>query len=163
MTTRQRQLSGFAKLLEIFASSKFGGWCFVHIFPHIDRPLMKFSGGRFNLGFGQPIGIISHVGAKSGLTRKTPLLITPDGDNWLIVASKAGHEKHPAWYYNLKANSAIKLLLQGREYACIAEEATGDAYKDAWAKVNDFYQGYEIYQARAGKRKIPVFILKQTS
>ena len=163
MNSRQRQLTRFERLLENFAATRLGGWLFVNVFPHIDRPLMKLSGGRLNTGFGQPIGIVSNIGARSGLKRETPLLCTPDGDNWLIVASKAGAEKHPAWYYNLKANPEVTLFLRRKTYPCIAEEVTGEERADAWAKVVDFYRGYGIYQERAGEREIPIFRLVQVA
>ena len=43
-------------------------------------------------------------GAKSGTKRTSPLLYFKDGDDLVIVASKGGFPKHPAWYHNLMAN-----------------------------------------------------------
>ena len=48
--------------------------------------------------------LLDHVGAKSGRRRTTPLLYTADGDDVVVVASKGGYPKHPAWFHNLRAN-----------------------------------------------------------
>ncbi|MBA2793537.1 MAG: nitroreductase family deazaflavin-dependent oxidoreductase, partial [Thermoleophilaceae bacterium] len=49
-----------------------------------------------------PMLLLDHVGAKSGTRRTSPLVYVRDGDDVMIVASKGGHPKHPAWYHNLK-------------------------------------------------------------
>ena len=52
-----------------------------------------------------PILLLDHVGAKSGKRRTHPLIyVTDDDENRVIVASKGGVDKHPAWYHNLKAH-----------------------------------------------------------
>ena len=48
--------------------------------------------------------LLDHVGAKSGTLRTTPLLFVEDGEDLLLIASKGGFPKHPAWYHNLMAN-----------------------------------------------------------
>jgi len=47
--------------------------------------------------------LLDHVGAKSGVKRTSPLLYVRDGEDLVIVASKGGYPKHPAWYHNLMA------------------------------------------------------------
>lgn len=53
-----------------------------------------------------PMLLLDHVGAKSGRNRTTPLAYLRDGDNLVIVASKGGHPRNPAWYHNLRAGWA---------------------------------------------------------
>ena len=48
--------------------------------------------------------LLDHVGAKSGTHRYTPLVFARDGQNVVLIASKGGYPKNPAWFYNLKAN-----------------------------------------------------------
>src|SRR5262245_36030696 len=55
-------------------------------------------GGRSQ---GAPAVLVEHVGRKSGKHRTTPLITTEDGDNIVLIASKGGVEKHPAWFLNL--------------------------------------------------------------
>ena len=52
----------------------------------------------------QPMLLLDHVGAKSGARRTTPLVYVDDGPDVVLVASKGGHPKDPAWYHNLRAH-----------------------------------------------------------
>ena len=68
------------------------------------RRSTALTGGRFLVG---PLGasrtvLVDHVGRKSGKRRTTPLLYIADGDDVVIVASKGGSHKHPAWWLNLR-------------------------------------------------------------
>src|SRR5882762_839253 len=102
MPERRRHLSTIDKVLEAFAKTKVGGFYFVNIGNKIDRPLLKMSNGRISVKFfsSTPVLLLKHTGAKSGLTRETPLVYTPDGDSVILVASNAGSSKNPAWYAN---------------------------------------------------------------
>ena len=51
-----------------------------------------------------PLMLLTTTGAKSGKPFTTPLVYTKDGDRIVIIASKGGFPKHPAWYHNLKAH-----------------------------------------------------------
>src|ERR1035441_4450978 len=51
-----------------------------------------------------PMLLLDHVGAKSGIKRTTPLVYVEDDHDVVIVASKGGHPRNPAWYHNLRAN-----------------------------------------------------------
>lgn len=95
-----------------------------------------------------------------GQERRTPLTFLPDGDAIVLVASKAGSEKHPAWYHNLRANPEVRFLAKGRERAYRAHDAEGAERDRLWAAVNDLYAGYETYQGRTGGRRIPVVVLE---
>jgi len=156
----QRNLTWWQRPLFAFASSKAGGWYFIHIASRIDRVLLRLSRGRWSNGLGQPVGMLKIKGAKSGLIRETILLCTPDGENYIVVASRAGDTKHPAWYYNLRANPEIRLLIGGQERSFVAHEASGAERDDLWRKAVWFYPGYAAYEKRAGSRLIPVFLLR---
>ena len=54
-------------------------------------------------GISAPMLLLDHVGAKSGTKRTSPLLYIRDGDDLVIVASKGGYPKNPAWFHNLRA------------------------------------------------------------
>src|SRR5438093_13633459 len=51
-----------------------------------------------------PMLLLDHVGAKTGAKRTTPLAYVPDGDDVVLVGSKGGNDRNPAWVHNLKAN-----------------------------------------------------------
>src|ERR671938_295309 len=61
-----------------------------------------------------PMLLLDHVGAKSEKKRTTPLLYIEDGDDLVIVASKGGHPRHPAWWVNLRAQPETTVEV-GRE------------------------------------------------
>ncbi|MFT7597380.1 MAG: deazaflavin-dependent oxidoreductase (nitroreductase family) [Acidimicrobiales bacterium] len=60
--------------------------------------------GRFE---GNPMILLTTTGAKSGQERVSPLTITMDGDRIVLIASRAGDVRHPAWYHNLVANPDV--------------------------------------------------------
>ena len=104
--------------------------------------------------------LLDHVGAKSGTKRTTPLVYFPDGENLVIVASKGGHPKHPAWFHNLRANPETEVQVGTRRLRVTARVA-GDAERDRlWPKAVDAYSGYAGYQKRT-ERKIPLVVLER--
>jgi deazaflavin-dependent oxidoreductase (nitroreductase family) len=110
---------------------------------------------------GQPMLLLHTRGAKSGQPRTTPLLYTPHGDGFIIVASKAGATHHPAWYHNIRAYpDDVAIEIGGRRTAVTPHVAEGTERAELWREVNENYNGYETYQGRAGKRVIPVLLLE---
>jgi deazaflavin-dependent oxidoreductase (nitroreductase family) len=104
--------------------------------------------------------LLDHVGAKSRKKRTIPLLYTRDGDDVVIVASKGGYPKHPAWYHNLRANPDTTIQVgseRRRVHARVAEPAERARL---WPKVVDTYGGYADYQRRT-EREIPLIILER--
>ena len=148
--------------LQNFARSRVGGWMFVNVFNPIDRFLMSKTRARINVGIGskfQKNGVLlGCTGARSGLKREVPLLTTPVGQQFVLIASKAGAPEHPAWYGNLKANPDCTLTVGGRVLRCVAHEAEGDERERFWRAAVDNYAGYEDYQRRT-ERRIPVMVL----
>ncbi|HEY7631788.1 MAG TPA: nitroreductase family deazaflavin-dependent oxidoreductase [Thermoleophilaceae bacterium] len=125
----------------------------------MDPFLLKLSRGRFSVAMGQPVLLVTVTGAKSGVPRETPLLFAVDGDNLVVVASKAGSPHHPAWYHNVKANPTVDILAPGgRSGRYLGHEAEGEERARLWDEVNDLYSGYDVYQDRAGSRRIPVIV-----
>lgn len=110
---------------------------------------------------GQPILLLHTRGARSGQPRTTPLLYTPHGNGFVVVASKAGAAHHPAWYHNLRAHpDDVAVEVGGRRTTVHSRVAEGPERVELWELVNDNYTGYTTYQARAGDRVIPVVLLE---
>ena len=106
-----------------------------------------------------PMLLLDHVGAKSGTKRTSPLVYIEDGKDIVIVASKGGNPKHPAWYHNLRANPDTHVQAGTRRVAVRARVATAAERKRLWPKAVDVYGGYAGYQERT-ERKIPLVILE---
>jgi len=122
----------------------------------------RATGGRIgHTGPGLPtMLLLDHVGAKSGTKRTTPLLYFKDGDDLVIVASKGGFPKHPAWFHNLKANPDVEVQVGSERRAVHARVAGAEERKRLWPMALKTYRGYDEYQARSRGREIPLVILE---
>ena len=107
-----------------------------------------------------PMLLLDHVGARSGIRRTTPLLYVDDGDDVVIVASKGGYERHPAWYHNLRANPDTTVQIGSERRAVHARLASAQERERLWPKAVAAYRDYRRYQARTG-REIPLLILER--
>jgi F420H(2)-dependent quinone reductase len=108
---------------------------------------------------GPPMLLLDHVGARSGVKRTTPLVYVRDGDKIVIVASKGGHPRHPAWFHNLRANPDTTIQVGSTREAVRARVADPPERTRLWPKVIEVYPGYEGYQQRT-EREIPLVILE---
>jgi len=106
--------------------------------------------------------LLDHVGAKSGTERTSPLLYVKDGDDVVIVASKGGHPKHPAWFHNLRANPDATIQVGRQRRAVRARVASSEERPRLWEKAVKSYSGYSGYQERTD-REIPLVILEPRS
>jgi deazaflavin-dependent oxidoreductase (nitroreductase family) len=97
-----------------------------------------------------PMLLLDHVGAKSGTRRTSPLVYAEDGDNVVLVASKGGYPRNPAWFHNLLANPDTSVQIGS---------AHREVHARLWPKVVRIYGGYEDYQRRT-EREIPLVILE---
>ncbi|HET7443121.1 MAG TPA: nitroreductase family deazaflavin-dependent oxidoreductase [Solirubrobacterales bacterium] len=124
--------------------------------------LYKRTGGRLGHSFPGVRGkmlLLDHVGAKSGKKRTSPLLYVEDGNDVVIVASKGGFPKNPAWFYNLEANPDTTVQI-GSEVRKVHARVAKPEERDAlWDKAVHAYSGYEDYRARTD-REIPLVVLE---
>jgi deazaflavin-dependent oxidoreductase (nitroreductase family) len=151
---------GFERALERFASSKAGGWYFINVANKVDKHLVPATDGRVSTAIGQQVLVVETTGAKSGTKRRIPLVYVTDGDAIVLIASKGGAPKNPAWYHNLKAHPDVRVWAKGRSGSYRAREAEGEERDRLWAKAVDYYAGYDTYQGRTGGRRIPVMVLE---
>ena len=103
--------------------------------------------------------LLDHVGAKSGKHRTTPLVFARDGDSVILIASKGGYPKNPAWFHNLRANPDTTVQVGSRRIEVRARVADAKERKRLWPEVVKAYSGYESYQ-RHTEREIPLVILE---
>jgi deazaflavin-dependent oxidoreductase (nitroreductase family) len=148
------------RIITPISSSRPGSWFFVNVAPHLDRGLLRLSGGRLTMSGRRMVGFLHVKGAKSGLDRVTPLMYTRDGDRVLLIASRGGDSKHPAWYRNIVANPDVRFSIGGDERAYRARELQGEERERCWELAVRRYGGYAVYQRRAGGRRIPVLTLE---
>jgi deazaflavin-dependent oxidoreductase (nitroreductase family) len=106
-----------------------------------------------------PVLLLDHVGAKSGTGRTSPLVYGRDGENLVLVASKGGYPKHPAWFHNLRANPDTTVQVGSRTLNVRARVAEGDERTRLWSLMVGVYGGYEGYRRRT-EREIPLVVLE---
>jgi F420H(2)-dependent quinone reductase len=124
--------------------------------------LYKATGGRVGHSIPGVPGkmlLLDHVGAKSGKLRTSPLLYVPDGEDLVIVASKGGFPKHPAWFHNLVANPDTVVQVGSERRPVHARVATPEERDRLWGLAVAGYRGYEDYRARTD-REIPLVVLE---
>ncbi len=154
------QDSLLVRFLTWFGSSRAGAWTIINLGTKIDLWLIKATGGKYNSTLAWPCLLLTTKGAKTGKPRTVSLLYYQDGDDIILIASKGGNAKHPAWYLNLTANPEVEVLLDGKSVTYTAHEAKGEERDRLWAKAVELYTGYDTYKGRAGEREIPVVVLK---
>jgi F420H(2)-dependent quinone reductase len=123
--------------------------------------LYRVTGGR--IGHRVPgvpeMLLLDHVGARSGKDRYTPLVFARDGDDVILIASKGGYPKNPAWFYNLKANPDTTIQIGSKRMPVHARVATAEEYDRLWKLAVGVYKGYEDYRRRTD-RQIPLVVLE---
>ena len=111
-------------------------------------------------GVSAPMLLLDHVGARSGVKRTSPLLYIRDGDDLVIVASKGGYPKNPAWFHNLRTHPETTVQGGSERRPVRARVANAGERARLWPRVVDAYGTYEDYQRRTG-REIPLVILER--
>lgn len=112
-------------------------------------------GGNFE---GAPLLLLHTFGARSGSERVNPMMYLPDGDRFLVFASKAGADTNPDWYHNLVANPAASVEVGDETIEVVAEELTGAERDRKYAEQASLYPGFADYETKT-TRVIPVVAL----
>jgi deazaflavin-dependent oxidoreductase (nitroreductase family) len=131
-----------------------------HVIPVMDKVVHRLSGGKVLLSAQMLPGVVlTAVGAKSGLPRRTPLACMPeDGGTFVLVGSNFGRTDHPAWTANLLRHPEAEVSWKGRDIPVTAELLVGDARAVAWKELLRFWPPYAAYAARI-EREIRLFRL----
>ena len=131
----------------------------------VHRLVLRLSGGR--LGWkagGMPVLELTTVGRRSGEPRSV-MLTSPlqEGDTLVVVASRGGDDRHPAWFLNLVADPHVVVTLPGRPgEAMTARVIRSTERAELFERIVDAHPNYGGYQKRT-RREIPVVILSPAS
>jgi deazaflavin-dependent oxidoreductase (nitroreductase family) len=118
---------------------------------------------RANKGMGdRALLLLTTTGARTGLSRTTPMMYIPDGDRLLVIASNAGAPAHPDWYRNLVANPEVTVEVGAETYPATAIVPTGAERDELFASVAERYPFFAEHQSRV-TRRIPVVVLERVS
>jgi F420H(2)-dependent quinone reductase len=107
---------------------------------------------------GDPIVVITSVGAKSGNLRKNPVMRVERDGVYVAIASKGGADDQPEWYYNFVAHPEVDLQDGPVKKTYRVELVEGEEREDLWKLSVDTWPTYGEYQKKTD-RQIPVFKL----
>lgn len=132
------------------------GWVKEHIDSYV-----RSGGEDGHLWHGAPTLLLTTVGRKSGERRRTALIYGRDGDDYVIVGSYGGADRHPAWYLNLVENLDVELQVGDDVFAATAHTADAEERARIWPELTRIWPSYDDYQAKT-EREIPVAVLKRS-
>jgi len=126
----------------------------------VHRAVYRMTGGRI----GQRAGtahmlLLATLGRRSGQRRVTPLLYVEDGPRFVVVASNAGDDRHPAWLLNLRKHPAAEIQIGTQKIQVQAREATDSESEFLWPKLLSSYSHFQDYRTHT-RRHIPVVVLE---
>ena len=121
--------------------------------------LYRLTSGRFG---GQVQGLqvllLTTVGRKTGKKHTTPLGFFIDDGSYVITASNAGFDAHPAWFYNLRANPHVMIEVKDQRIEAEAEVAEQKKRNSLWERLISLAPGYANYPKKTS-REIPIVVL----
>jgi len=102
--------------------------------------------------------LLTTRGRRTGRLRRTALIYARDGSRYVVVASGAGEDHHPAWYLNLHADPLVGVQVGAAVFVARAATAVGEERERLWRTMADLWPDYARYQRQAS-RTIPVVTL----
>lgn len=128
----------------------------------VHRLVLGVSRGRVGWDAGgMPVLELTTVGRKSGQPRSV-LLTSPLQVNgsMVIVASRGGDDRHPAWFLNLRDQPRVSVARSGGPPVPMnARIATAEERATMWPQIAGRYRNYAGYQKKT-EREIPLVLLE---
>lgn len=104
--------------------------------------------------------IITTTGAKTGEKRAVPLAYQVIDGRLVIVASMAGAQRNPPWFFNLVKHPEVEVELNGECFKATAVVTEGEDRSYLYGKVAEVLPAFQEYATRTS-RVIPVVELKR--
>lgn len=159
------EATGLQRLLRRFGASAPGSRVLRPTLHHVDAVVHRLSGQRTTFAasvVGIPTAMLTTTGARTGRTRTVPVLAVDVPGGWGLIASAFGQERHPAWYYNLRATPEAVLEIDGQRVEVVARQVQGVERAAVRAAALRIYPGYSVYEERARQRDLGYFVLTAT-
>ena len=115
-------------------------------------------GAKANTIQGLPVIVLTSVGARTGLLRKTALTRVEHDGEYAVVGSLGGGPKNPVWVYNLRKEPRVELQDGDARHDYVAREVSGDERAVWWERAVAAFPTYASYEKKTA-RLIPVFVL----
>jgi deazaflavin-dependent oxidoreductase (nitroreductase family) len=129
----------------------------LHLINGVHRAILAVTRGRLGWKVGKmPVLQLTTTGRRSG-RRRTTLLSSPlqRDDAVLLVASRGGDDRHPAWFLNLLEDPDVEVTTQDGTRPMRARVVTSDERGELWPLVIKDHPNYAGYQ-RKTEREIPL-------
>lgn len=140
-------------MLKALQRRAFEGFVWAHVRAY------RLTGGRIGRRVrGVDVLLLDHIGRRSGTRRTNPLLYIADGDDLVIVASKGGSPRHPAWWLNLLDSPRTTVQVDDERREVVARQADAGERARLWPRLVEVWPDYDAYQRRTS-REIPVVLL----
>lgn len=155
---RYNQIGYLPRLVRRTAGTRPMAWLYGRIQEPLDHLVYRCTSGRATLTtwLGDvEMAMLTTTGAKTHQPRTHVVLGLVDGDRVVVIASNYGRPRHPAWYYNLKANPQASIEICGVTRDVVGHEVHGAEREHYYQLGIDVYPGFTLYQRRA-RREIPV-------
>lgn len=121
--------------------------------------LYSLTGGKVGSRVrGLPVLLLHTVGRKTGRQRNVLLGYFEDGGSYVITASNAGFDTHPAWFHNLRTNPRTTVEIGKQKIDVIASVAGPGERERLWKRLVALAPLYENYEQKT-RRTIPLVIL----
>ena len=160
---RFKRPNALQRLVQSFASTRFGAWLFSKTLRHLDDALGRLTGGRQSvpeLLAGLPIIDVTTTGRKSGLRRTSHLISVPTDATLAVLGTNFGQQSTPAWVLNLEADPHATVTYRGATVDVVARPASDAEYAEVLAGSAGVYGGYLKYVQRISGRRVRVFLLE---
>ncbi|WP_405219267.1 nitroreductase family deazaflavin-dependent oxidoreductase [Agrococcus sp. Ld7] len=121
--------------------------------PVAERVAKRLTGGRLVVsGILVPSLVLHTTGAKTGASRSSELMFTPDGHGGAIIAGTSfARAAHPGWTVNLVAHPDAEVVIRGVRYPVRAARIPDGERDAAWALIEAQWPGYRAYERDSGR------------
>ncbi|HEU0168558.1 MAG TPA: nitroreductase/quinone reductase family protein [Chloroflexota bacterium] len=124
------------------------------------KVIEEFRANSGKVGTSTTTLLLTTTGAKSGQQRTVPVAFLRDGSRLLIFGSRAGSDKHPDWFHNLRKQPVVTVEVGTEKYQAKATPLAGEERDRLYAKQCEVMPVFADYQSRT-KRVIPVVALER--
>ena len=131
----------------------------------VHRFALRLTRGRVGWKLkGMPVVQLTTTGRKSGVPR-TVMLTSPyqEGDTVVVVGSRGGDDKPPAWLLNVESSGHVQVSMNGKDpVPYLARVADASERARLWPLVTKDHPHYAGYQTKTD-REIPLVLLSPAS
>jgi len=160
---RHRSPNLLQRVVQKFASTRFGAWTFSKLLRHVDDAVTTVTRGRHSapgLLAGLHVLDLTTTGRKSGVRRTTHLISVPLLDTLALLGTNFGQKSTPAWVLNLEAEPRASVRFRNKDVDVVARPATESERATVMENSAGIYGGYLKYQQRISGRTVRVFVLE---